>query len=317
MGADSILNCGGLDCDLCSLLETITNSISWLLAISATVTLIFTVISGFLYFKSTGKKSLLFKAKRSFKNVILGFSVILLAWLIIHYSLSLLGYNNGNWWSFNCERSTSGIEEAKIGEIINSMKNSGEISGIISSKTTVSDLDRLYQNISGEDVIIFSSYEEGSINPWAILGKKSSLLEILYLDARKIKKLETSKGNIFFEEALAQEKNLLQEMALTIKGLIFQFVEGRKDQAVSIINRPQDLKIDPLDIPIRIPESMRESLTKVKNCISSGGVWFRFPDKCSFEKYYNPKTECGLGEKKYDSCRCPDNKFLTEDGLCN
>jgi len=306
-----------LDCNLCSLLETISQVFNWLLAISAAVAVLFLVVSGFLYLGSSGKKALFLSAKQYTKSVILGFAIVLLSWLVIQSSLAAIGSNTGEWWSFKCDLGQNGLGEMTTESLISSVNNSGEISGVISTETKAVDLNRLYDNLPEEELLVFSLSEGGAVEPWAILGKKEGSLEILYLDARKIKYLETSRGNFSPKIALAKENEVLQEMAQTIKRLVFEFIESRKDQIVTVIKRPPNLKVNPKDISSKIPAEIKENLSLVKSCLGSGGVWYRFPDQCSFEKLYNPKSECGTGgTKRHDSCKCPINKKITQTGSC-
>lgn len=100
----SLLSCQGSNCNICSLLETISNAYNFLLGISFAVAALFAVIIGFLYLtNSLGKKNF----KKSFyalRNALLGLALILTGWLIINVSVWFAGFKNaGSWWQFHCE----------------------------------------------------------------------------------------------------------------------------------------------------------------------------------------------------------------------
>lgn len=115
---DSIVNCAGKDCDICSFLEIFSRLYNFLLLISFSLTVIFVVISGFLYLTGAGNKINFLRAISAFKKSLLGFSVILLSWLVISFLFKALGYNNSkNWWQFQCyENTKEKRSETTIGE---------------------------------------------------------------------------------------------------------------------------------------------------------------------------------------------------------
>jgi len=101
--AESIVSCTGSDCDLCHLLETVSNIYNFVLGIVFAVAVLFLIVSGFQILMSGGKRDLVKQAKSRLKVTLIGFGFILLGWLAIHTLFLSTGYTNaGSWWEFKC-----------------------------------------------------------------------------------------------------------------------------------------------------------------------------------------------------------------------
>jgi hypothetical protein len=100
---ENIVSCQGSDCNVCSLLETISNLYNYILGTSFALAVLILIIAGFAYLGSTGNKIFLEKSRLFLKGVLFGFVFILLGWLIIHAIIKFSGYiNAGAWWQFRC-----------------------------------------------------------------------------------------------------------------------------------------------------------------------------------------------------------------------
>jgi|GEM_PF-6804097 len=311
MNNESLTTCGGLDCNICSLLATVSKTISYLLIISAALAVFLVVISGFLYIGSFGGKFLLEKAKRYFRLVVLGFFIILVSWITINTILWLSGFGGGKWWNFECDSGTrNGLAEVKISEIAYAVKNGGKLSGIIPSGTKHSDLEDLYNDLPENNTINLVVLENGEINPWAVFERNKDGLSIIYVDARKIKDLAPG-GFSGDEKTLTDNSSLdptasnsgLQAMANSIKSLVFDFVAGRKDQGVIVMEKPKNFQLEPSNIPTKMSKDMKNDFALANNCLDSRGNWYRFLDKQT--------------NKFSDSCACPDNKKPNDYGKCD
>lgn len=153
-----IVSCTGTDCNLCLLLSQISNTYNFFLTIAATTAIFILVVAGFLYILASGKKVEIEKSKRLFKNGILGLSLILTGWLIVHVVISSVGYkNSGNWWQFECrigaeypegETSKDDLGSQKktfktLGDFLKSKENEGLIEGPTIPQTFIKDLETL------------------------------------------------------------------------------------------------------------------------------------------------------------------------------
>lgn len=118
-GAAGLIPCGnGSDsanrCTLCHLVLGFQGLISYGFKIFVVLALLMLVVGGVLYIISAGDKGLIDTAKGIMKNTLYGFVFVLLAWLIVNYTIFLLGANVGvdhdstkTWNNFTCSTSTS------------------------------------------------------------------------------------------------------------------------------------------------------------------------------------------------------------------
>ena len=92
-------------CSLCTLIYTVQLIIKFLIKIAIVVALIAIAFGGFLYISAAGSQEAIEKAKSIIKYAIIGFIVILVAWVIIDSVLATAGYIDpigGEWYMMNC-----------------------------------------------------------------------------------------------------------------------------------------------------------------------------------------------------------------------
>ena len=97
-------------CTLCDLIVGIDNIIGWGFRIVVFVALTLLVIGGIIYILSAGDESMITKAKTIIKQTLIGFVIVLGAWLIVNYSLILLSATGSvrgitptkDWGKFEC-----------------------------------------------------------------------------------------------------------------------------------------------------------------------------------------------------------------------
>ncbi len=97
-----LVNCTGTGCDFCNFIMLLEKSFYFLLSVSFATALFFIIVYGLFYLSSFFRSGYLKIAKRGLKFSLIGFSVCLLAWLLIHTLYSLLGYNQTSWWKIEC-----------------------------------------------------------------------------------------------------------------------------------------------------------------------------------------------------------------------
>jgi len=91
--AAGLVPCGGAGepaCQACYVVELMNNVLDWLIGILSVVFAIIVVTAGFNLVTSTGSTSAKEKAKSMVTNAIVGFVIVLAAWLLIDYGMRFL-----------------------------------------------------------------------------------------------------------------------------------------------------------------------------------------------------------------------------------
>jgi hypothetical protein len=96
-------------CTLCHLIVGINNIVFDAFLIFVGIALVMLVVAGIMYITSAGNTTMMESAKKLMKNVLAGFAIVLLAWLIVNYTMIILsaktnlGVNEAtNWYTFTC-----------------------------------------------------------------------------------------------------------------------------------------------------------------------------------------------------------------------
>jgi hypothetical protein len=101
-----------LPCTLCHLIVGIDRIIGWGFKILTFVAIASLVAAGIIYIVSAGNEKLMETAKTFAKWTLMGFAIVLGAWLIVNYTMILLskrpdlGIGVDNWNEFNCDTSS-------------------------------------------------------------------------------------------------------------------------------------------------------------------------------------------------------------------
>lgn len=84
-GADpgGIVTCTGPDCNLCTLVEMINAIVAWLFGFLTLAAVAILVFAGFKLVLSAGDTGAMSDAKKMITNVVIGFVIVLAAWLIV------------------------------------------------------------------------------------------------------------------------------------------------------------------------------------------------------------------------------------------
>lgn len=96
-------------CNLCHLIVGIHKIIQWGLNILVIVGIVSIVAGGIYYIISAGNSELMEKAKTIIKNSFYGFAIVLAAWLLVNYTMILLGKKADmgigveSWNEFRCD----------------------------------------------------------------------------------------------------------------------------------------------------------------------------------------------------------------------
>lgn len=88
-GQDPLVSeCEGFGCTLSDLVGLVQTIINWIIMISAPVAMVMFAYAGILMVTAGGNEGQIKKAQGIFKNVAIGFAIILSAWLIVYTIIS-------------------------------------------------------------------------------------------------------------------------------------------------------------------------------------------------------------------------------------
>ncbi len=159
-----IVSCSGMDCELCSLIETISNLYNNFVLVSFATAVFGLTVSGIYLMLATGRERIVAKTKRAIKSVALGFSFVLAGWLVVHTIIGVTGAKNaGGWFSFECEKeyavAEQTIKQAKIKSFASlaDFLESGELKGMIEGNNINENLASEIKNLLGEDKLVLSA----------------------------------------------------------------------------------------------------------------------------------------------------------------
>ena len=78
-----LVSCTGPDCNFCSFVVMINNLISWLIGFLTLAAVLALVYAGFKLVVSAGDQGAMTDAKKMITNIVIGFIIVLSAWLIV------------------------------------------------------------------------------------------------------------------------------------------------------------------------------------------------------------------------------------------
>ena len=110
-------------CTLCHLFVLIKNILDFGMGIIVTVSLLGIAIGGVMYVVSAGTPAMMTKAKSVITNVVIGFALMLGAWLLVYTTLTVLaiksdmGIGKTAWNSFDCSTVSSSTTIGPGGDI--------------------------------------------------------------------------------------------------------------------------------------------------------------------------------------------------------
>lgn len=128
-------------CTICHLIVGTLNIFNWLKNILIIATVTAFMIGGIMYIVSTGSEQAITTAKNLIKSSLIGFAIVLMAWLCVNVTMWLvsvkdannpdgyLGINKTGWNSFECSTKSSTFEGAiPSGETTTTEISSGNLS---------------------------------------------------------------------------------------------------------------------------------------------------------------------------------------------
>ncbi len=89
-GQENLVACTGLECQFCHLISTGQNAMNWLVLILAVVAGLLFAYAGLILVVSGGNSSARERSLAVFRNVVIGYILVLIAWLLVDTSLKMI-----------------------------------------------------------------------------------------------------------------------------------------------------------------------------------------------------------------------------------
>ena len=90
-----LVTCQGVDCNACSLVDMVNGIVNFLITICVVIAVVMLAVAGFKLLTSGGNSSAAQEAKGLFTNVVIGFIIVLSAWLIVDTILRIATNTGG------------------------------------------------------------------------------------------------------------------------------------------------------------------------------------------------------------------------------
>ncbi len=91
----ALVTCSGPECDFCNLLDMVNGIVNFLITICVVIAVIMIAVAGVKLLTSGGNSSAAAEAKGLFTNVVIGFIIVLSAWLIVDTVLRITTDSGG------------------------------------------------------------------------------------------------------------------------------------------------------------------------------------------------------------------------------
>jgi len=299
------ITCRGLDCDICHILETISQVLNWLLLVSLTAATLSLIIGGLSYIISRDREQWIIKARGKIRGVIISFGLILFSWLIIYAAFWAIGITErGSWWKVNCQIKESTVYSHLPVKNITSLlhpENEGKNLSIVLTKSTKAENINIFlDNISESDRATFKVGTEHGVKLLATFGKKDKKIEITKINEKLIKELteglekkDLSLGSLL-KRSSAENTNPLENKIDTLAKLIVELLNEDRE-VYTVFSKKVDDTI------------------KTEQCIESGGIWYRFQTEEDLEEQKCPSSltqVSAYSNTMLDDCKCPEHKCL-------
>jgi len=342
---DQLVSCGGLDCSICSLLETVSLVFNWGLGVTFALASLFIIIGGFMYTGSIGREDKMHKARKLISYSLFGFFTVLTSFLAIHLIFYLLGAENkGNWHRFKCSESLI-QENVKITrnnpsvyiKNDNAVVDSNSIAGILQDEKKIIKLNK-----EGIDPVqlakdILSLYPRKKIN-FITADEEASKKDIINFRnvnfgfneniAGEYKSVQR-KSSDFLGDSLSDPNNSIQDIitfyatdaGIAVEGSNdytrysgdYVMAEGGQPDFEELIRILAEKLISLINQDIYVYSSDRSpEKLDFAACSDTGGEWVKFQNECLLEKeeYDNEDLKCSDIYNPIWGCECPEDSYL-------
>jgi len=96
-----LVPCSGIDCNAKDLQQLVVNVINFLITTSAIIAVLFIIWGGFLLLTSGGSPERISSGKKAITAAIIGFVIVLVAWVAINTFITVFTDCSGDWWKFD------------------------------------------------------------------------------------------------------------------------------------------------------------------------------------------------------------------------
>lgn len=339
---DQLVTCSGLDCSVCSFLESASFVFRWLLGLSAALAVLALIIGGLVYLLNKGNKGQLQRAKTYISYVIVGFVFTLIAFISVHTIIWFVGGKNfKSWWKFECNVNI-------ITETLNkSLPETDYLKNISFLQSELEDEASLLASISSLSELSNSDYKAASLN-LENLDPESLRQDLLTLNTGEQIKFLAGAADLNPEELLtflkmqngysddstdkynfADLSNKFQELVnfsrddgdLTVNGQgvlssLSGTFGGTDPQTSIILDKLQGLLSKRTNQSIIAYKNARSEGT-LSSCIDTGGDWKEFRNECAARRqiYGKQNIKCSPINNPTMGCVCPRGNSLV-GGAC-
>jgi hypothetical protein len=330
-----MVTCSGVDCSVCSFLNSIQFILNWLIGISAAVAVATVVYVGYSLLLRNEDKELLKKGKLYLKYAFSGFASILIAfWIFNVIYISLGAKDRNSWFIINC------IQERTFSENKGQEKTSGQAAWtnnlglVMASGSSVQELVNDSQKIIKLDLANFDAnnlvLDSLKLNPDQEIklistDKSQSHDEIVdYVSAQK--GYESGVNASSSGDRMAQE---------SVKEILK--IKIGSQGAVVVDRGTQEIVVDPSDSDKmkEFQQLLKNLLQSIRNedigvyafitaiqesyspgnsgsCEASGGTWKTFLNECEARQNVcgQKNIQCSQVKNELAGCQCPEGSCL-------
>jgi len=329
--AEQLVSCNGIDCSVCSLIQTVSIVFNYLLSISFVIAILFLIIAGYRYLVTGGRNEEIRKAKKMVAYSISGFVAILLSFLTVHLVFMGLGMKQEKWYKINCDELSNLAYTPETNIIPQHIATVNNLSSLINSKDQAAILDLSLINVANTrlDLINMAEREE-TLKFYSIEGNDGNI------PTQDIYEFIVS-DNGYTEIFLNNEfKTIETDLADKLQEL---FSIERYESGIDIIGVRElesfsgSYSIEETDIEDGLNELINylseKGITKLlvtksakstddlAACIDSGGDWKEFINECNTKKEVCGKQniKCSKNKNPVMGCQCPKGTCLI-NGQC-
>jgi len=128
--AAGLVPCGGPDepaCQACYFVELLTGLLDWLVGILAIVFALIVVTAGFKLVTSAGNTSAKETAKSMISNAIIGFTIVLAAWLLVDLGMKMLVSDEGSEVKLGVWNAVQCVDRPVVGTLFSPTLNQSSV----------------------------------------------------------------------------------------------------------------------------------------------------------------------------------------------
>ncbi len=127
-------------CSLCNLEQLVQNIINYLIGLSIPIAVGLFAWAGILLFTSAESPANITKAKKIFSSALIGFVIVISAWLIVQTVLTALTGGSGSWNTLQCSTADR-PRESQVTDMVNAVTVVQGDSGVVANENAIGNVD--------------------------------------------------------------------------------------------------------------------------------------------------------------------------------